>query len=461
MREWDAQRIARAAGARLLSAPAAGRPGPQGVAIDSRTLAPGELFVGLRGERLDGGAHAPGALAAGAWGVLVSDAHAGTLRGLSDAAVLSHPDPLAALQQLASAWRAELGAKVIAITGSVGKTSTKDITAALIAAQRRTVQSPENFNTEIGLPLAILAAPAGTEVLVLELAMRGAGQIAELTEIANPDVGVITNIAPVHLELLGTLQAIAAAKAELIAGMHAPATIVVPAAEPLLAAHLRSDLKTITFGEGGDVQLIEQAGDGRVMIAHENEIITLRPSFSQSHNLANLLAGIAAARALDITPAGELSVAFAAWRGERLALEREIVLINDCYNANPLSMRAALQELERSAPARRVAVLGDMLELGPAAEDFHRELGEYAHRHGVELLVTVGELAERMREGFPAEAHSVADAEAAAVLLEGLLRARDTVLIKGSRGIGLERIATTLGARTHEGARARNATEDG
>jgi UDP-N-acetylmuramoyl-tripeptide--D-alanyl-D-alanine ligase len=444
VREWDAQQVARAAGARLLRA--ADGPGPERVVIDSRTLAPNDLFVGLRGEHVDGGAHAQAALAAGAWGVLVSDAHASALGDVSGAVVLAHPDPLQGLQELARSWRGELGARVIAITGSVGKTSTKDIVAALIGQYRRTVASPENFNTEIGMPLAILAAPKGTEVLVLELAMRGPGQIAQLTEIASPEVGVITNIGPVHLELLGSLEAIAAAKAELIAGMAARATVVIPASELLLEAHRRSCQRVITFGGQGDVRLIERAGDGQVSIAHGQEVITLRPSFSQSHNLENLLAAVAAARALDITPAGELQVTFSAWRGERLELGREIVLINDCYNANPISMRAALQELARSAPVRRVAVLGDMLELGPEADAFHLQLGEYAHRCGVQLLVTVGPLAARMREGFAGEAHSVLDAEHAVACLEGLLQPRDTVLVKGSRGVGLERIAAVLGA---------------
>ena len=155
------------------------------------------------------------------------------------------------MQRLATAWRRELDAKVIGVTGSTGKTSTKDLLLALLTPHRRTVASRANFNTEIGLPLEILAAPAGTEVLVLEMAMRGAGQIAELAEIAEPDVGVIVSIGPVHLEFLGTIEAIAAAKAELLAGLRPGGTAIVPADEPLLAPHLRADLETVTFGDGG------------------------------------------------------------------------------------------------------------------------------------------------------------------------------------------------------------------
>jgi UDP-N-acetylmuramoyl-L-alanyl-D-glutamate--2,6-diaminopimelate ligase len=461
-------------------------PGPRRVVVDSRGVRPGDLFVGLPGERVDGGAYAAQALRAGAWGVLVAPAHAAPLlsggAAPPAAAVLVHPDPLAGLQSLARAWRralGEAGARVVAVTGSTGKTSTKDILAALLggaealaktgtpAAGRRppasvggpTVASPQNLNTEIGLPLAVLAAPAGTRVLVLEMAMRGRGQIAQLAEIAEPEVGVIVNVGPVHLEQLGSLEAVAAAKAELIAGMAPGTTVVVPAGEPLLEPHLRGDLRTVSFGEGGEVELL-QRGAGRSSIGGEvvivdrgaggehhgagGERIVLRPSFGQSHNLRNLLAAVAAARALGVTPAGSVEVEFSALRGERVALENGIVLINDCYNANPMSMRAALDDLAESAPARRVAVLGDMLELGPEERRLHREVGAYARERGVELLVAVGPLAQEMGDGLDGSVHRVPDAAAAAALLPRLLRAGDSVLVKGSRGVGLELVAETL-----------------
>jgi UDP-N-acetylmuramoyl-tripeptide--D-alanyl-D-alanine ligase len=458
VRGWEAVGVARAAGAQLVGEPstAASEPGPTRVSIDSRDVAAGALFVGLRGERSDGGEHAADALRAGAWGVLVSPEHARAARELdARGAVLAHPDPLTGLQALAREWRRELGtagAKVVAITGSTGKTSTKDILAAILAASMRTVSSPENFNTEIGLPLAVLAAPRDTEALVLEMAMRGPGQIAELTAIAEPDVGVIVNVGPVHLELLGTLEAIAAAKAELIAHLAPGTTVVVPVDEPLLAPHLRGDLRTVTFGDGGEFSLEHAGSHGEIVIRGllqgvESERITLEPSFRQAHNLRNLLAAVAAARALGVTPAGALEVGFSRLRGERLKLESGAVLINDCYNANPMSMRAAIDDLAETAPARRVAVLGDMLELGSGAPRLHREIGEHAAARGVELLVTVGPLAAGIAQGFAGESHSVADATAAAELLGTLLRDGDTVLVKGSRGVGLERVAEALGAR--------------
>ena len=460
MREWSAAQIARAAGARLIAEPSlrsmssatTDEQGPKRAVIDSRAVGRDDLFVGLRGERTDGGEYGAQALAAGAWGVLVAPEHAE--RALAAAlagpggGVLVHDDPLKGLQALARAWREELGsrgAKVVAVTGSTGKTSTKDILAALLGSRKRTVASRENLNTEIGLPLSVLAAPGDTEMLVLEMAMRGAGQIAELVEIAEPDVGVIVNVGPVHLELLGTLEAIAAAKAELIVGLAPGRAVVVPEDEPLLEPHRRADLITITFGEGGEVELVERGRDGEVVIAAASQRIRLRPSFAQPHNLSNLLAAVAVAKALGVTPGGELDVRFSALRGERVALGGGIVLVNDCYNANPMSMRAAIDDLTETAPGRRLAVLGDMLELGAEmGPDLHREVAEYAAERGVDVLVTVGPLAAEMTQAFGGEAHSVSDAGAAGELLEGLMREGDTVLVKGSRGVGLERVAQVL-----------------
>ncbi|HSZ68725.1 MAG TPA: UDP-N-acetylmuramoyl-tripeptide--D-alanyl-D-alanine ligase [Solirubrobacteraceae bacterium] len=494
MIDWDAARVAAATGAVSIRdrgevEESDGFAGPRRVTIDSRAVQPGDLFVGLPGERVDGGSFAERALGAGAWGVLVAPPHAARAAAAGGGgAILAHPDPLLALQTLARTWRRALGAKVVAITGSTGKTSTKDILAALLASHLRTAASPQNLNTEIGLPLALLAALPGTEALVLEMAMRGPGQIAELVAIAEPDVGVIVNVGPVHLELLGSIEAIAAAKAELIAGLAPGATVVIPAREPLLAPHLRADLHTVTFGAGGDYELAASRTAGDVTIvahaqgaplagsspagsppagsppagsppagsparpppaASASRTILMRPSFSQSHNLRNLLAAVAAARALGVTPEGKLDVVFSALRGERVALADGIVLINDCYNANPMSMRAALDDLAASAPARRVAVLGDMLELGAEqGPALHREVAAHARARGVELLVTVGPQAAAMGESFAGEAHAVADAAEAAALLAGLLRAEDTVLVKGSRGVGLELVAERLaGAR--------------
>jgi UDP-N-acetylmuramoyl-tripeptide--D-alanyl-D-alanine ligase len=425
---WSPERVAQAAGGRLVSG--GGDEGPERVVIDSRGVGPRDLFVGLPGERVDGGAFAAAALEAGAWGVLVADGHAGGLGspsprygGLgspSPQSVIAVADPLAALGALAREWRRELGARVVGITGSTGKTSTKDLLAAMLRPQLATVATHATLNTEIGLPLTILGAGAGTEALVLEMALRGAGQIAELVAIAEPDVGVITNVGPVHLELLGSVEAVAAAKAELVRDLRPGATAVVPADEPLLDAHLRDDITVVRFGD-------EPLPDG------------LELPFSSAHMLRNARAAVAAARAIGVEPTGRVEVELSAMRGQRIELPGHIVVVNDCYNANPMSMRAALDDLAVSAGGRRVAVLGDMLELGPDERRFHAEIGEHARADGVELLVTVGPLAREMRGD-----HAVDTAADAAKLVRELVRPGDTVLVKASRGVGLEVVAEAL-----------------
>lgn len=433
MRDWGAERVAREAGAQLLRhAPG----GPTGVAIDSRAIVGGELFVGLPGSRVDGAAFAAAAVQAGAWGALVA-ADAAPATELSAGAVLTVAEPLIALQQLARAWRRELGAPVVAITGSTGKTSTKEIVAAMLGDTLATHASPLNRNTEIGLPLAILDAAPGTEALVLELAMRGAGQIAELTAICEPDIGVIVNVGPAHLELLGSLEAIAAAKAELLEGLRPGAAAIVPAGEPLLEAHLRDDLRIIRCGADGDVRL-SAVGDRGVEIDAEGELITIEPGFRARHQLSNLLIAVAVARVLGAAIPERLDVAFAAGRGQRIALPGGVTLIDDCYNANPMSMQAALDDLAATPAGRRIAVLGDMLELGPDERHYHSELGPAADAAGVDVLITVGRRAAWAGECFAGELHTVPDAHAAGELLVGLLRDDDVVLVKGSRAVGLE-----------------------
>jgi len=438
VRDWSPERVAAAAGAALAAAP---RPpvwgsscGPLRVTIDSRDVQAGDLFVGLPGTRVDGGRFASAALHAGAWGVIVAPEHVSDARCAPVGVVISAEDPLAALQSLALAWRRELGARVLAITGSTGKTSTKDLLAAMLSADRRIVASEQNLNTEIGVPLTILGAPRGTEALVLEMAMRGSGQIAELAEIAEPDVGVIVNIGPVHLELLGTIEAVAAAKAELIYGLRPGGTIVLPAVEPLLDRHRRDDVRVVTFGKGGDV-----ADMGDVELP-----------FASAHMRSNALAALAAARAVGADPRGPLEVTLSALRGQRVDLPGPVVVIEDCYNANPMSMRAALDDLGATATGRRVAVLGDMLELGPDELRFHAEIGAHACDCGVDVLIAVGPLAAHMGARYGGEMHAVADAAAAAELATQLVQPGDTVLVKASRGVGLE--AVSAGMRAAAGA---------
>jgi UDP-N-acetylmuramoyl-tripeptide--D-alanyl-D-alanine ligase len=448
MIELSGERIAQEAGATVVVEGGGGR--PERAVIDSREVRPGDLFVGLPGESADGGEFAAAALAAGAWGAIVNRARARELARDGDTRgwVLAADDPLLALQGLATAWRRQLGCPVVGITGSVGKTSVKDICRAILPL--RVHASRENFNTEIGLPLAILEAPPETEALVLEMAMRGRNQIAELCAIAEPDVGAITNIGPVHLELLGTMDAIAEAKAEILAGLGERGRAVIPADEEALEPHLHERLVTITFGPGGDVFCLRQAGDGRSIDAtigtpHGEERFHF--PFGEAHNLQNALAAIAIGIALD-APLPQMSqrasrITFSRLRGELLDLADGVLLVNDCYNANPVSMRAALEHLASlQAEGRRVAVLGEMRELGSGAKSYHREVGAHARQLGIEPILGVGELG---REYVP-EAWAP-DAEAAVQLAEKMIQPGDAVLIKGSRAVGLELVTDELVAR--------------
>ena len=423
MRAWDAHRVAEAADATLVAAGEAAE-GPSRAVIDSREAGPGDLFFGLAGENVDGGRFAAKALEQGAWGVVVAPEHAEGLQGATGV-VLAVADPLAALQHLATSWRRALGATVIGVTGSTGKTSTKDVLAAMVGQEREVVATPKNLNTEIGLPLTILGAPGGTEVLVLEMAMRGAGQIAELAEIAEPDVGLITNVGPVHLELLGSIEAIAKTKAELIGGLRPGGTAIIPEGEELLAPYVAGHVSVVTFGSGGDVD--------------EDDLDGIDLPFGSAHMRQNAMAALAAARAAGVEPHGRIEVALSELRGQRITVPGDVTIVNDCYNANPMSMRAALDDLMAAEGGRRVAVLGDMLELGPDEVRFHEEIGAHARERGVEVLVTVGPLARHMHGD-----HAVDTAQEAAELLPTIMREGDTILVKASRGVGLEVVAESL-----------------
>lgn len=414
---------------------------PERATIDSGESTRGDLFFGLRGERVDGGQFAAAAIENGAWGVVVRPEHA---EGLPDAWVFVTDDPLAGLQALALGWRRTLGARVVGITGSVGKTSVKDISRALLPGQVHA--NRENLNTEIGLPLSVLEAPEGTGTLVLEMAMRGPGQIAELASIAEPEYAAITNVGPVHVELLGSVEAIAAAKAEVLSALPRDGIAIVPADAGPLEPHLEKAPKLLRFGSGGDVQVIEsQVVDGvtDALIEAPGGRQFLHFPFAEAHNLENALAAVAIGVALDV-PLAEMAdrvanIGFSRFRGERLEMGDGIVLVNDCYNANPVSMRAALNHLASIGDGRRIAVLGEMAELGPDAPAFHREIGERARAAEVGLLIGVGEPA---RDYDPDEL--VATPEEAAELLAAQLEPGDTVLVKGSRSAGLEGVAESL-----------------
>jgi UDP-N-acetylmuramoyl-tripeptide--D-alanyl-D-alanine ligase len=436
-----AEEIAAAIGAEIVV-----RGGPEPAlraTIDSREAGEGDLFFGLRGERVDGGAFAAAALEAGAWGAVVDRSSA---RSHAGGWVFAVDDPLVALQGLGRAWRRRLGARTVGITGSVGKTSVKDIARALLPG--RVHANRENLNTEIGLPLTILEAPPEADVLVLEMAMRGPGQIAELAAIAEPEVAAITNVGPVHVELLGSVEAIAAAKAEVLDALPSDGVAVAPVEAGVLEPHLGRAPRLLRFGPGGDVEAVEaRVADGvtEALVATPRGRQLFRLPFAERHNLTNALAAIAIGVALDAPPAEmadrAANIGFSRFRGERLELGDGIVLVNDCYNANPVSMRAALDHLATLEAGRRVAVLGEMAELGDGAPAYHGEIGAHAREHGVDLVVGVGGPA---RDYEPDEL--VATPAEAAELLAAQLEPGDAVLVKGSRSAGLEAVAEELSA---------------
>jgi UDP-N-acetylmuramoyl-tripeptide--D-alanyl-D-alanine ligase len=372
-----------------------------GMEVDSRRIREGDLFVAVGG----GVDFVDHALARGAAAALVPER------------------PVEALAAVAGAVRSRSNARVVGITGSTGKTSTKDILFALCAPHRRTIANEGNYNTEIGVPLTLCRIEEDTEVCICEMGMRGPGQIAWLASFARPEVGVITNIGPAHLEFLGSLENIAAAKAELIDALPPGGVAIVPGNEPLLEPHLERD----------DIEI------RRVDV---DEPLPFATSYASRHQLVNTRLALAAADALGVPrPRSELVVEFSRFREEERALPGGGLLLNDCYNANPVSMRAALEhQAERAAGRRRLAVLGEMRELGPETPAYHAEIGELVRELGVEQVIAVGEQARAYGGEWVATAAEAAERARAA------LRPGDVVLVKGSLAVGLSVVAENLPA---------------
>jgi UDP-N-acetylmuramoyl-tripeptide--D-alanyl-D-alanine ligase len=387
-----------------------------GVTIDSRRVSPGDLFVAIRG----GVDYVDKARAGGAAATLIPD------------------DDFAAMAAIGRAVRDRSNAEVVGITGSTGKTSTKDILAALCRPHRRTVAAEASFNAELGVPLTLARLESDTELLICELAMRGFGQIAELCEIARPTLGVITAIGPVHLEFVESVAGVARAKAELLEALPRGATAVVPAGVPELEPHLRPDLRVIRVGE--DARLAEFAG-GRLETDILGEPVELELPIRGAHQAENALVALAVYAALglplDRLHEGAAQITLSSLRGEEVELPGGGVLINDCWNANPASMRAALRDLAARNGGRRLAVVGGMAELGADGPRYHREIGDLLG--DLDHVIAVGELAR----DYGAD-DWVEDAGEAADRLAELVRPGDVVLVKGSRSVGLERVAQKL-----------------
>lgn len=386
-----------------------------GIKADSREVGPGDLFVALNtGVRYVDEARERGAV------TLVPD------------------DQHDALARLASLVRSRSDARVVAVVGSTGKTSTKDALAALCAAVTPTVAAAASHNNEIGLPLTVCRLEPDTDVLVTEMGMRGLGQIADLCRVARPHVALVSAVGPEHLELVGTVEEAVRANAEAIEALPAGGVAVVPAGEPLLEPHLRrNDIEVRRFDRSALA-----GSDGRWRFPVAGIEIELELPVRARHMAENVLAALTAYDALglplDRAQEGAAQIALSPWRGETVDLPGGGVVVNDAYNANPTSMRAALLDLEDvAAGRRRVAILGEMAELGEASAAYHLAVGELLAELGVEVVVAVGEGARPYLGHGAVEGHWVADA-ASVDEITALLRPGDAVLVKGSRAVGLE-----------------------
>jgi UDP-N-acetylmuramoyl-tripeptide--D-alanyl-D-alanine ligase len=431
--------------------------------IDSRTIGRGGLFFAVRGER-DGHDFVAAAAAAGAAGAIVSrpvDVPDKTF------ALVMVKDTVAALQALGAAVLARRPVKVVAVTGSVGKTTTKDFTAALLARRFRVLKSEGNFNNRLGLALSLLRLEPGDEAAVLEMGMSAAGEIAALARIAPPDVAVVTNISPVHLQFFGSLEEIAQAKKEVLDGAKPGATAVLNADDPLVMGIAEGfSGRKITFGRGhrADVRVesVETRGyDGFALgLRYGREHGQTSFPFLNEAAVENLLAAAAVSLSLglsfdEIRPAiGGLRPC--ARRGVLIEAGGGVRVYDDSYNSNPRALEAALKSLAALPAARKVAVLADMLELGETARALHRRAGKVLAEAGWDVLVAVGPLAEAIADGAAAAGksaaaiHRFADAASAAAAIVGIVRPGDLVLVKGSRGMKAEAVVDALAARGKE-----------
>lgn len=457
--------LARATGGELVQR---GEAGPiDGVSTDSRSLQPGDLFVPIIGTRFDGHRFIGDAATKGAPAVLIARSHLGQVPIPKDVAVVAVDNTVAALQALAAWDRAHFAGPVVAVTGSNGKTTTKDLIAAVLAHRHSVLATAGNLNTEIGMALTLLRRTPEHEAIVVEMGMRGAGQIAALAEIARPSIGVVTNVGPVHVELLGSVEAVADAKAELVEALPADGVAVLNADDPRVRAMAkRTEAKVVTYGLTPEALVsaseVHSAGLAGVSfrLHHAGETVTVQLPLAGQHNVSNALAaaavGIECGLTLQDVGEGLAGVQPSGLRMQVEHLDRGVTLINDAYNAAPASMEAALKTLAEVKAPRRIAVLGDMLELGAYCQEAHVEVGHVCASLDIDRLITVGPRARRIAEGaiaagMEAEAvTSVEDAEEAAALLIGELQTGDTVLLKASRGLELERIAQALGRGLQE-----------
>lgn len=434
-----------------------------GLAVDSREIEPGNAFVAFPGEHADGHSFLEQAVAAGARALVIT-ADPEEHRDFIDLAcergvgVIRVADALCAVQDLATYHRARLFCPVIGVTGSTGKTTTKEFMAAVLGSQRKVVSTQGNRNNELGVPLTVLDAGADTDVLIVEMAMRGTGQIAELCEIAQPTLGLVTNVGTSHIELLGSCEAIADAKGELVEAIAPDGRVFLNGDDGRtigLADKAQAPVTTYGMAVGCDVRAEEIAVDDSSLATFKlvwgDETREVALGVPGQHNIYNALAAAAVGLELGIDPdaiaEGLAAARSAGMRMQSFESASGVTVINDAYNANPTSMRAAIETLSGMKGARqRIAVLGDMAELGSLTELAHFRLGEDVAARSVEFLITVGEKAARIADGARAEGMAedfirvCSDAEDARATLMQVAQPGDIVLVKASRVMGLEHV---------------------
>lgn len=430
-----------------------------GISIDSRAVKQGDLFIALQGETTDGHRYLAQALEQGAAGVVISRESAIAEHGLERYILVQ--DGAAFLQQLAHWLRAQKHIPVIAVTGSTGKTSTKDFLAAVLAPLGSVVVTKGNHNNELGMPLTICRLEADTQAMVVEMGMRGLGQIDFLCKIAEPQYGLITNIGKTHCELLGSQENIAQAKCELLAYIPADGVVALNSRDRALIAPWLDTLKgrAVWYDATGEdpnaayrADEIIQHGDGITYRLHAGaHIETIQLAVHGVHNVSNSMAAIAIARELGVSwEAIKAALAQATLTGMRLDITKNaegITIINDAYNANPDSMKSAISVLMHQNGGKKIAVLGDMYELGKYEEESHRAVGLEAAKQGVNYLIAVGALGALIGESAQMAGCRVdfaKDNTEAMLLLGQYIQTGDAVLIKGSRGMKMEQIVQSL-----------------
>jgi UDP-N-acetylmuramoyl-tripeptide--D-alanyl-D-alanine ligase len=462
MNPFRIEEIVGATGAQLLC----GRPRAcaSGVSTDTRTLRGGELFLALCGPNHDGDRFGLDALARGASAVLVSKAAAELVAAAvaRDAAVLRHPNPRAALADLARWHRSHLSAQVVGITGSCGKTTTKTILQELVCSRLASVAAPHSFNNDIGVPHTLFLADEQTEAVLVEMGTNSPGEIARLCSIAQPTGGILTNVGAAHLAGLHSVEGVAEEKGQLLRALPAGGFCVLNADcrwTERLRPQCRARVIDFSLEGRGELNASEVVFEGGAT-TFKLEGRALTSPLLGLHNVQNLLAALAACRGLGI-PLDEVLPAVRHLKPAQRRMERHelggLTLIDDSYNANPESASASVRVLSGMCGyRRRVLVLGEMLELGERAGELHKRLGEQAAQSGIEVLVLVGPLARAtaagaLEAGFPAsELHHLEDTDEAIRCIGGLVGEGDVLLVKGSRRTGLDRLVTHLVGRERE-----------